>query len=93
MDWKNLVILFIGNELVSYEPSNDYSSLLDIYPDPMLGDDTLGLLSDEPVGLSSSSTLNTPDIGQTPSLTVSSPLATKRKKKTPTRVVKTESKD
>ena len=87
-----------GNELVSYEPNHDtYSSLFDL-PDPLLGDDSIGLLTDDPVGLAASSALNTPTLGD-PSpivpapLTVTSPLANKRKKNSPARrgVIKTDS--
>ena len=85
---------------MSYDPNNDtYSVLFDLH-DPLLGDDSLGLLSDAPVGLASaapapSSTLTTPDLPpSTPILTVNSSLANKRRKGTPARVVKkTESVD
>ena len=80
---------------MSYDPNNDtYSSLYD-FPDPLLGDDSIGLLTDAPVGLAPSSTLNTPEVETTPMLTVTSPLANKRKKNSPSRrkVVKTESVD
>ncbi len=91
---------------MSYDPNNDsYSSLFEL-ADPVLGDDSIDLLTEGPIGLSgqgvgslaapgAASTLNTPEVGPTtPGLSISSALANKRKRRSPARIEKkTESVD